>query len=169
MLWLLLVVVGLPFFVVATSAPLLQKWFANTGHPAAKDPYFLYGASNLGSMLALLLYPLVVEPDFGSSSRPALDRRLRPVRAAGRRLRVVGVAACPTSLCAGAASRRRPPSPSPWPSTAVRTGRTAAQARTARRAARPPDGRSDQARRSRPSTWQLALRAGSAWPPCRRA
>jgi hypothetical protein len=63
-LWLLLGMVGLPFFVVATSAPLLQKWFADTGHAASKDPYFLYGASNLGSMLALVLYPLAVEPLF---------------------------------------------------------------------------------------------------------
>jgi hypothetical protein len=62
-LLLLLVTAGLPFFVVATSAPLLQKWFASTGHPAAGDPYFLYGASNLGSMLALLSYPLVLEPN----------------------------------------------------------------------------------------------------------
>src|SRR5579862_6826142 len=53
-LYILLLVVGLPFFVVATSAPLLQRWFSSTGHPSAKDPYFLYGASNLGSMLALL-------------------------------------------------------------------------------------------------------------------
>src|SRR6266478_4449072 len=64
--WLLLgvlvVSVGLPFFVVATSAPLLQKWFAGTGHRAARDPYFLYAASNLGSMLALLSYPVLVEP-----------------------------------------------------------------------------------------------------------
>jgi hypothetical protein len=63
-LWLLLGLVGLPFFVVSTSAPLLQRWFAHTGHPAAKDPYFLYGASNLGSMLALVLYPILVEPLF---------------------------------------------------------------------------------------------------------
>jgi hypothetical protein len=63
-LWLLLGLVGLPFFVVSTSAPLLQKWFAHTGHPASKDPYFLYGASNLGSMLALVLYPTVVEPNW---------------------------------------------------------------------------------------------------------
>jgi hypothetical protein len=63
-LWLLMGMVGLPFFVVATSAPLLQKWFADTGHPAGKDPYFLYGASNLGSMLSLVLYPLAVEPLF---------------------------------------------------------------------------------------------------------
>src|SRR5439155_23658153 len=54
--------VALPFLVVSTSAPLLQKWFAHTGHPAARDPYFLYGASNLGSMLSLLGYPILIEP-----------------------------------------------------------------------------------------------------------
>ena len=58
----LAIVVGVPFFVVSTSAPLLQKWFAYSGDPAAKDPYFLYGASNLGSMLSLILYPFVIEP-----------------------------------------------------------------------------------------------------------
>jgi spermidine synthase len=62
LLGLLMAVVGLPFFMVATSAPLLQRWFATTGHPAASDPYFLYGASNLGSLLALLAYPFVMEP-----------------------------------------------------------------------------------------------------------
>src|SRR6201995_1396795 len=59
---MLFAVLGIPFFVVSTSAPLLQKWFGSTGHPAAKDPYFLYGASNLGSMLALVLYPVLIEP-----------------------------------------------------------------------------------------------------------
>jgi hypothetical protein len=54
--------VALPFLVVATSAPLLQKWFVYTGHPASKDPYFLYGASNLGSMLSLPAYLIVIEP-----------------------------------------------------------------------------------------------------------
>ena len=54
--------VALPFLVVATSAPLLQKWFVHTGHPAAKDPYFLYGASNFGSMLSLIVYPTLIEP-----------------------------------------------------------------------------------------------------------
>ena len=63
MLLVLVVAVGLPFFTVATSAPLLQRWFSHTGHAAAKDPYFLYGASNLGSVLALLAYPLL--PEFG--------------------------------------------------------------------------------------------------------
>ena len=55
--------IGLPMFVVCTSAPLLQRWFSSTNHPAARDPYFLYGASNLGSMLALIGYPLVIEPN----------------------------------------------------------------------------------------------------------
>ena len=54
--------VGLPFFCVSASAPLLQTWFARSGHPQAHDPYFLYAASNLGSLLALLSYPFVVEP-----------------------------------------------------------------------------------------------------------
>lgn len=64
-LWLLgqlFVAVGLPFFVVSTTGPLLQKWFAGTGHPSAADPYFLYAASNAGSLIALLGYPILVEP-----------------------------------------------------------------------------------------------------------
>ena len=63
--WLLgalLLVVGLPFFVIASTGPLLQKWFSHTGHASAKDPYFLYGVSNLGSLMALLSYPALVEP-----------------------------------------------------------------------------------------------------------
>jgi hypothetical protein len=58
----LLVAAGLPFFVVSTTAPLLQKWFTNTHHPAAQDPYFLYAASNIGSIAALLAYPTLLEP-----------------------------------------------------------------------------------------------------------
>src|SRR5262245_51872359 len=54
--------IGLPFFVVSATAPLLQRWFTQTGHRAAHDPYFLYAASNLGSMLALLAYPTLIEP-----------------------------------------------------------------------------------------------------------
>jgi protein-L-isoaspartate O-methyltransferase len=54
--------IGLPFFALAANGPLLQAWFARTHHPAAGDPYFLYAASNVGSFLALLSYPTVVEP-----------------------------------------------------------------------------------------------------------
>lgn len=63
--WLLaflLVAVGPPFFVLSATSPLLQLWFSRSGHPAAHDPYFLYAASNVGSMLALLSYPLLLEP-----------------------------------------------------------------------------------------------------------
>jgi hypothetical protein len=66
-LWLfilLLVSVGLPFFVISTTAPILQKWFTMTGHPLSKDPYFLYSASNLGSMVALFGYLFFLEPFF---------------------------------------------------------------------------------------------------------
>ena len=59
------VAVGLPFMAIAANAPLLQAWFARTGHPSGHDPYFLYGASNLGSFFALLAYPLLLEPQFG--------------------------------------------------------------------------------------------------------
>jgi hypothetical protein len=69
LLELLLVSVGLPFFVVTTTAPLLQKWFAETGHPSGKDPYYLYGASNAGSLLALLGYPLLMEPNLRLASQ----------------------------------------------------------------------------------------------------
>jgi hypothetical protein len=54
--------IGLPFFALAANAPLLQAWYARTGHPTSSDPYFLYGASNVGSFLALLSYPFLVEP-----------------------------------------------------------------------------------------------------------
>jgi hypothetical protein len=58
-------VVGVPFFVVGATAPLLQKWFSQIGHPAGKDPYFLYGASNLGSLVGLAAYPALIEPWVG--------------------------------------------------------------------------------------------------------
>jgi hypothetical protein len=64
-LWLLglfAVSIGLPFFALSANAPLLQAWFARSEHPRARDPYFLYAASNIGSILALLSYPFVIEP-----------------------------------------------------------------------------------------------------------
>jgi hypothetical protein len=54
--------IGLPFFALAANGPLIQAWFVRTDHPAAKDPYFLYAASNVGSFLALIAYPLAIEP-----------------------------------------------------------------------------------------------------------
>jgi hypothetical protein len=65
--WLLLCLVasvGLPFFIVSSNSPLLQKWFSRMGSDSARDPYFLYAASNAGSLLALLAYPVLLEPYF---------------------------------------------------------------------------------------------------------
>src|SRR3990167_5088440 len=62
--WLLtalMLMIGAPLFVLCATAPLLQYWFSTTTHKRAHDPYFLYAASNLGSMLALLAYPFVLE------------------------------------------------------------------------------------------------------------
>lgn len=60
-LTLLLLMIGGPFLMISTTGPLLQKWFAATNHPHAPDPYYLYAASNLGSMIALLSYPFLME------------------------------------------------------------------------------------------------------------
>lgn len=54
--------IGLPFFTLSASAPLLQSWFAASGHKQAGNPYVLYAASNLGSFAALFAYPVVIEP-----------------------------------------------------------------------------------------------------------
>ena len=87
LLVLLTAVVGAPFFVVASTAPLLQRWFSATDHPKARDPYFLYAASNAGSMLALLGYPLVVEPLLPLPAQSELWRF-------GYWLLIVGLALC---------------------------------------------------------------------------
>lgn len=71
-LWLLAlftVSVGAPFAAVSATAPLLQSWFARTGRADAGDPYYLYGASNAGSLAALLAFPLVIEPALGAGAQ----------------------------------------------------------------------------------------------------
>jgi hypothetical protein len=69
MWWLLTTLtarLGLPFFALSTMAPLVQRWFATLPVPSASNPYFLYAASNTGSMLGLLAYPLLIEPLWGT-------------------------------------------------------------------------------------------------------
>ncbi|MFZ5721803.1 MAG: spermidine synthase [Pseudomonadota bacterium] len=74
-LWLLAVLtlsIGAPFAVLSATAPLVQAWHARTvGVIEGKEPYVLYAASNLGSLIALLAYPLIVEPAF-----PLMGQRL---------------------------------------------------------------------------------------------
>ncbi len=61
---LLSVTVGLPYFLLASTSPLLQAWYARAQPGAA--PYRLYALSNVGSMLALLSYPVAIEPFFST-------------------------------------------------------------------------------------------------------
>ena len=102
-LWLLQTLtlrVGLPFFALTTTAPLLQRWFSTLPLAAARDPYFLYASSNLGSMLALLAYPLAIEPWIGLARQSSLW-------AAGYALFVVLMLACVGTLRAFGRSRIR--------------------------------------------------------------
>ena len=55
--------VGLPFVALSVNSPLLQRWYAATDAPDAHRPTFLYAAGNVGSLLALLAYPLLAEPN----------------------------------------------------------------------------------------------------------
>ncbi|MDH3425851.1 MAG: spermidine synthase, partial [Acidimicrobiia bacterium] len=66
-LWVLsalVLAVGLPFFALSTASPVLQRWYSHTTQPKAGDPYFLYAASNAGSLIGLAAYPLILEPSF---------------------------------------------------------------------------------------------------------
>ena len=65
----LLFSIGLPFFIISASSPLLQSWFSRSQHHLAEDPYFLFAASNAGSLIALLAFPLVLEPSLGLSGQ----------------------------------------------------------------------------------------------------
>ncbi len=64
-LWLtglLSIAVGAPFFLLAATAPLVQRWLTDSDHPSAANPYVLYAASNVGSLIGLLAFPVVMEP-----------------------------------------------------------------------------------------------------------
>ncbi|WP_348264507.1 fused MFS/spermidine synthase [Telmatobacter sp. DSM 110680] len=67
----LAVSVGIPFFALSSCTPMLQRWFATSRSNQAKDPYFLYAASNAGSIVGLLAYPFLLEPmlTLGSQGR----------------------------------------------------------------------------------------------------
>ena len=69
LLWVLTISLGAPFTLLSSTGPLLQVWFSKIAHPQAESPYFLYAASNLGSMLALLSYPFFFEVRFDSQQQ----------------------------------------------------------------------------------------------------
>ncbi len=103
--WLIILLlgwVGLPFFVLSTSAAVLQNWLSTTDDSAARDPYFLYAASNLGSLLGLLSYPTLVEP---ALRLPDQSR----VWAMGYAIFVVAAWACAAAMWRRGASDLNPP------------------------------------------------------------
>jgi len=121
--------VGLPYFVISTGAPLLQRWFAQTNDRDAKDPFFLYAASNAGSLVGLLSYPFAIERGlrldgqlrlwavglaaaivlilfcarFARSGEPQQAKALEPLKTATR-LRWLALSAVPSSLLLGVSS-----------------------------------------------------------------
>jgi hypothetical protein len=97
----LLTATGLPFLAVATTAPVLQRWFAATGDRRAGDPYFLYAASNSGSLLALVGYVTVIERNLTLGAQARLW-------AAG-----YGGLACLLALCAATVWRAPASGPRP--------------------------------------------------------
>lgn len=129
--WLLenlLLSIGPPFFIISASNPLLQSWFSRLRHHLAVDPYFLFAASNAGSLLALIAFPLVLEPNLGLNEQYQLWRVgfavlagvtcvialvLKPVRSSAieteqatklpvlRRLRWLALSFVPSSLMLG--------------------------------------------------------------------
>ena len=107
---LLAVSAGLPYFVLASTGPLLQSWFTRT-HPG-RTPYRLYSLSNLGSLLGLLSYPFLVEPWFSLRTRRACGRWVFRLRCGLRilRLRVGKPAAMKAVIRCGSrtASQRKP-------------------------------------------------------------
>ena len=63
----LIAAIGLPFFLLSATSPLMQHWFAHAG--PARLPYRLYALSNAGSLLGLLSYPSLVEPHVGLAAQ----------------------------------------------------------------------------------------------------
>ena len=114
LLGLFAVSIGLPFFALAANNPLLQAWFVRTGHPNGPDPYFLYASSNIGSFLALLSYPVLLEPMFTL-------RTQNLIWTGGYGLLIVLIAACaalllgsPARAAADAQVEETAAPPPPW-------------------------------------------------------
>ena len=64
--------IGVPFLALAATAPLIQRWYFQTGIPGSEDPYFLYAASNVGSIAALISYPILIEPLIGLGAQSGI-------------------------------------------------------------------------------------------------
>ncbi len=114
-LWILILSIGVPFVVLATTGPLLQRWYSLIERADAGRAYTLFSSSNIGSFVALFGYPLAVEP--------LLRTRTQSVTwAFGFALYAVAMAACGLSVwrfgsLAPATPAHVPPPPAPELST----------------------------------------------------
>ena len=111
---LLAVTVGLPYFLLSSTSPLLQAWYARTHKQGL--PYRFFALSNFFSMLALLSYPFLIEPNLPSRMQGSrLVRRIRRLRPALRPHRVAHLRGKPgprrRSSHANQLAPRRPPGP----------------------------------------------------------
>jgi SAM-dependent methyltransferase len=125
--WLLLLMtttVGLPFFVLSGTGPMLQRWFAASGHPGAANPYWLYAGSNLGSMLGLLGYPFLLEPRLRLAEQSG-------VWTLGYALLALLVAGCAAAVWRAQAPPARPAADDPTAADALPHSRTPALAHSA--------------------------------------
>ena len=117
LLGLFAVSIGLPFFALAANNPLLQAWFVRTGHPDGPDPYFLYASSNIGSFLALLSYPFLLEPVFSLRTQNLMWT-------GGYALLIILIAGCGALLldspALAIADRQTEETPAPAPSFVLR-------------------------------------------------
>jgi len=105
--WLILgmltLTIGLPYFLLSTTSPLVQAWFARR-FPAA-SPYRLFALSNLASMLALLGYPFLLEP-WSATRAQALGWSLAYVAFAALCAAVLGAGTATAWLAARALARQ---------------------------------------------------------------
>jgi len=101
LLAMLMGMVGAPFLVLAATAPLLQAWFSKAGASRSGDPYFLYVASNVGSLGGLLAYPFLIEPSLKLAEQASWWR-------AGFAANLLLLAACAVATWTG----RQSPTPS---------------------------------------------------------
>ena len=120
-LWLIAVMgvsVAFPFLMISSASPLLQRWFAATRHTRARDPYFLFRASNLGSMVGLLSYPVLLEHTLGLAEQSRLW-------SVGYVLLVLLVVACAVVVRRSPRREEEPPIGSPASAAPEMTGPTA--------------------------------------------
>lgn len=152
-LWVLTMLIGLPFLALSATNPLLQSWYAHGGVSADNSttapPYRLFALSNFGSLLALLAYPVLIEPNFS----------LRTQTLAWSVGFLVFVVACGVII----ASRRELPEipePEPPPSQPVVSGAAAATSPIATAAAPSlaPEARPSPGERT---LWLLMAACGS--------